>query len=162
MNFAKFLRTSFFTEHLRATVSEYFRTIIFSAILQRSSISLKTKDPIGPFFCDANINQKGSRSKLRTSLFRFNFWFLPWIFVYSSSIFTETKSNMTAVCKLNCLCDQKERRYWNTVVFVGPRAEKFSIVSNNHGHRSKCNFSVFDWKFLYLGNGQKKKSKLSV
>ena len=34
---------------------------------------------------------------------------------------------------------------------VGPRSEKFNIVSNDHGRTRKCNFSVFDWKYHFLG-----------
>ena len=34
---------------------------------------------------------------------------------------------------------------------VGPRTEKFNIASNDHGHTQKCNFSVLDWKYSFLG-----------
>ena len=37
----------------------------------------------------------------------------------------------------------------SATVSVDPRAEKFNILSNNHGRRHKCNFSVFDRKFLF-------------
>ena len=39
---------------------------------------------------------------------------------------------------------------------VGPRAEKFNIVNNDHGRTYKCNFSVSDWKFLFWANLVKK------
>ena len=35
---------------------------------------------------------------------------------------------------------------------VGPRAEKFNLVSNDDGRMHKCNFSVFDWKFPFWAN----------
>ena len=34
-------------------------------------------------------------------------------------------------------------------VSVGSRAEKFNIVSNDHGRTHKCDVSVFDWKFPF-------------
>ena len=40
---------------------------------------------------------------------------------------------------------------------VGPRAEKFNIVSNNHGRTHKCDFSIFDRRFLLWANLVKKK-----
>ena len=39
---------------------------------------------------------------------------------------------------------------------VSPRAEKFNIVSDDHGPTHKCNFSVFDQKFSYWANLVKK------
>ena len=39
---------------------------------------------------------------------------------------------------------------------VGPHAEKFNIVSNNHGHTRKSYFSVFDQKFPFWANLIKK------
>ena len=41
------------------------------------------------------------------------------------------------------------RRRDNTVVSVGPRTEKFNIVSNNHGCTHKCDISVFDQKYSF-------------
>ena len=38
------------------------------------------------------------------------------------------------------------------VVSVGPRAEKFNIVCNDHGRTHKCYFSVFDQKFPFRAN----------
>ena len=38
------------------------------------------------------------------------------------------------------------------VVFVGPRAEKFNIVSNHHGRTYKCDFSVSNRKYLLWAN----------
>ena len=35
---------------------------------------------------------------------------------------------------------------------VGSRAEKFNLVSNDHGCMHKCNFSVFDRKFPFWAN----------
>ena len=35
-----------------------------------------------------------------------------------------------------------------SIVSVGPRAEKFNIVNNDHGCTHKCYFSVFDQKYL--------------
>ena len=29
--------------------------------------------------------------------------------------------------------------------------QKFNIVSNDHGHTQKCDFSVLDWKYPFLG-----------
>ena len=49
-----------------------------------------------------------------------------------------------------------------TAVFVGPRVEKFNVVSNDRGRTHKCDFSVFDRKFPSWANFVKKKSKLSV
>ena len=46
-----------------------------------------------------------------------------------------------------------------------PCAEKFNIVSNNHGYMHKFDFSVFDQKHPFWANLVKKKkkpSKLSV
>ena len=40
----------------------------------------------------------------------------------------------------------------NTVVSVGPRAEKFNIVSNDHGRTQNCDFSVFAWKYPFWAN----------
>ena len=40
-----------------------------------------------------------------------------------------------------------------------PRAEKFNIVSNDHGHTHKCHFSFFDRKYPFLANLVKKKIK---
>ena len=55
---------------------------------------------------------------------------------------------------------------------VNPRAEKFNIVSNDHGHTHRCNFFIFDRKYPFWVNlvkqnktkkqKTKKKSKLSV
>ena len=42
----------------------------------------------------------------------------------------------------NCLCGQKEQRYQNTVVSVGPSLEKFNIVSNDQGRTQNCDFCV--------------------
>ena len=39
---------------------------------------------------------------------------------------------------------------------VGPHAEKFNIVSNDHGRTHKCSFSVFDRKFPFWANLIKK------
>ena len=39
---------------------------------------------------------------------------------------------------------------------VGPRAEKFNIVSQNHGRTHKCDFYVFDQKFPFWENLVKK------
>ena len=41
-------------------------------------------------------------------------------------------------------------------------AEKFNIARNDRGRTHKCNFSVFNRKFLFRANLVKKKSKLSV
>ena len=35
---------------------------------------------------------------------------------------------------------RRRRDIKNTVVYVGPHAEKFDIVSNDHGCTHKCNF----------------------
>ena len=43
-----------------------------------------------------------------------------------------------------------------------PRAEKFNIVSKDHRHTHKCNFTVFDQKCRFWANLVKRKSKLSV
>ena len=40
---------------------------------------------------------------------------------------------------------------------VSLRAEKFNIVSNNHGRTHKCDFSVFDRKFHVQENSVQKK-----
>ena len=37
-------------------------------------------------------------------------------------------------------------------MFVGPRAEKFDIVSNDHGFTQKCDFSVLDQKYSLWAN----------
>ena len=39
---------------------------------------------------------------------------------------------------------------------VGPRAEKFNIVSNDHGRTYKCDFSVFERKYPFWANLVKK------
>ena len=39
----------------------------------------------------------------------------------------------------------------NTVLSVGAHAEKFNIVSNDHGRTHKCDFSVFHQKYPFLG-----------
>ena len=39
---------------------------------------------------------------------------------------------------------------------VGPRVEKFNIVSSDHGRTHKCDFSVFDRKLLFWANLVKK------
>ena len=44
---------------------------------------------------------------------------------------------------------------------VGPRAEKFNTVSNDHGSMHRPDFSVFDGKFPFWVK-LVKKSKLSV
>ena len=41
------------------------------------------------------------------------------------------------------------------------RAEKFYILSNDHGRTHKCDFFVFDWKLSFWAN-LVKKSKFSV
>ena len=41
------------------------------------------------------------------------------------------------------------------VVPVAPRAEKFNIVSNDHGCTLKCNFSVFVRKYPFWANWSK-------
>ena len=40
----------------------------------------------------------------------------------------------------------------NTVVSVGPRAKKFNIGRNDHGHRQRCEFSVLDRKHPFWAN----------
>ena len=55
----------------------------------------------------------------------------------------------------NCLCDYKEKRHQNPFVSLGPRKEKFTIISNHHGRTQKCDFSVLDRKYKKY-----KKSKL--
>ena len=37
-------------------------------------------------------------------------------------------------------------------LFVGPHAEKFTIVSKDHGRTHKCNFSVSERKYLFWAN----------
>ena len=37
-------------------------------------------------------------------------------------------------------------------VTVGPRTEKFNIVSNNDGHTHKCDFSIPDWEYSFWPN----------
>ena len=40
----------------------------------------------------------------------------------------------------------------NTLVSIGPSAEKFTIVSNDHGRTQKCYFSVLDGKYPFWAN----------
>ena len=40
----------------------------------------------------------------------------------------------------------------NTVVSVNPRAKKFNIVRNDHGHMQRCKFSVLDRKHPFWAN----------
>ena len=40
----------------------------------------------------------------------------------------------------------------NTFVSIGPLAEKFNIVSNDHGHTQRCEFSVLDRNHLFGAN----------
>ena len=42
---------------------------------------------------------------------------------------------------------------------VGPRAEKFNVVSNDHGRTHKCNLSVVDQKCPFWTNLIKKTNK---
>ena len=42
-------------------------------------------------------------------------------------------------------------------MFIGPRAEKFNVVNNDHGRTHKCDFSVFHQKFPFSANLVKKK-----
>ena len=60
-------------------------------------------------------------------------------------------------CKIYCLCEQKYRS--NTVVSIGPCAEKFNVVTNDHGYMHKCDFSVFDQKYPFRANLVKKSKK---
>ena len=39
----------------------------------------------------------------------------------------------------------------NNVVSVGPRAEKFNIVSNDHGGTHKCDYYRFQPEIPFLG-----------
>ena len=61
-----------------------------------------------------------------------------------------------------CFCDDKEKRHWNTFVSVGHRAEKFNVVSNDHGRTHKWDFSVFDQKYPFQANLVKKVKTLSL
>ena len=55
----------------------------------------------------------------------------------------------------------RRKRDIEITLSVGPRAEKFDIVSNDLGRTHKCDFSVFDWKYSFWAN-LVQKSKLSV
>ena len=48
-----------------------------------------------------------------------------------------------------CFCDWKEKRPSNTDAPVDPSAEKFNIVSNDHGRTHKYYFSLSDQKFPF-------------
>ena len=75
------------------------------------------------------------------------------IFMYLFSIYLLQKPLIVSATR--------RRRNKNTFVSVGYRAEKFNLVSNEHGRMQNCEFSVLDqqyplWAILV------QKSKLSV
>ena len=75
-------------------------------------------------------------------------WFLhKWNTRWVKHILNKNSYNKAQFCF--CICDYNEKRHQNT---VGPRVEKFNIVSNNHGLTQKCNFSLLDWENLFWGN----------
>ena len=56
----------------------------------------------------------------------------------------------------------RRRRDIKIPLSVGTRSEKFNIVSNDHGRTHKCDFSVFDQKYLFWANLFKTKKKLRL
>ena len=62
-----------------------------------------------------------------------------------------------------CLCDRLEgKKTLRYRCFVGPRAEKFNIVSNDHGRTHKYNFSVFNRKSPFWANLLKTNQNISL
>ena len=46
-----------------------------------------------------------------------------------------------------CLCHEKDNRHKNDIMSAGPRAEKFDIVSSDHGRTQRSNFLSCSGKF---------------
>ena len=60
------------------------------------------------------------------------------------------------MCQLFLSLRLEGKETLNAVVSAGPCADRFNIVSNDHGRTQKCDFFVLDRKFPFLANLIKK------
>ena len=73
-----------------------------------------------------------------------------------------TKLDLTHYSCVIIVSATRRRRDIKIPLSVGTRSEKFNIVSNDHGRTHKCDFSVFDQKYLFWANLFKTKKKLRL
>ena len=79
---------------------------------------------------------------------------------WTNSLYLKLKLKLKSSKNSDFLSMQLERE--EAVLSVGPRADKFSLVSSDHGRTPKCDFSVFDRKYRFWANLFKRTLKSSV